>query len=120
MKDTKKTLSILSWATHGAYVPVCAMAILLMTLPVPDLTGWLKNVCALLLGLSLGLSVFLPPALFGLGFNISLLIAQIADKTEKRARRIILQSVRTVLSLAVSGALWYCVVAIFIWETGGA
>ena len=54
------------------------------------------------------------------GFNISLLIAQIADKTEKRASRIILQCVRTVLSLAVSGALWYYVVAVFVWTTGGA
>lgn len=120
MKDTKKTLSILSWVTHGAYVLVCVMAILLMTLPVPDLTGWLKNVLVLLLWLLLGLSIFLPPTLFGLGFNIALLIAQIADKTEKRARRIILQCVRTVLSLAASGVLWYYVVAIFVWETGGA
>lgn len=120
MKDTKKTLSILSWATHGAYVLVCAMAILLMKFPIPELPGWLNNVGVLFLMLTLGLSIFLPPTLFGLGFNIALLIAQIADKTEKRARRIILQCVRTVLSLAASGVLWYYVVAIFVWETGGA
>ncbi len=118
--NTKKMLSILSWSTHGAYVLVCAMAILMMLLPVPELSGWLKNVCVLLLGLSLGLSIFLPPALFGLGFNIALLIAQIVDKTEKRASRIAWQCVRTILCFAVCAALWYCVVVIFVRTTGGA
>lgn len=124
MKKSKKVLSILSWATHGAYVLVCTMAILLMMFPIPELPGWLNDVRVLFLMLTLGFSilfsVFCPFALFGLGFNISLLIAQIADKTEKRASRILLQCVRTVLSLAVSGALWYYVVAVFVWTTGGA
>lgn len=124
MKKTKKILSILSWATHGAYVLVCTMAILLMKFPIPELPGWLNDVRVLFLMLSLGFSllfsIFFPFALLGLGFNISLLIAQIADKAEKRASRIILQCARTVLSLAVSGVLWYYVVAVFVWTTGGA
>lgn len=120
MKNTKRLLSILSWATHGAYVLVCATALLLMLFPVPELAGWLKNICILLLMLSLGLSIFCPLPLFGLGFNISLLIAQIVDKSEKRASRIAWQCVRTVLCIAASGALWYYVIVIFVRTTGGA
>ena len=77
MKKNKKVLSILSWTTHGAYVLVCTMAILLMKFPIPELPGWLNDVRVLFLMLTLGFSilfsVFCPFALFGLGFNISLL-----------------------------------------------
>ena len=117
----KKILSISSWAVHGAYALLCLTVIVFCALysayypanfeVARDLAGIaLFGVCFI---------SFVPLSPIGLGLNTGLLIAHIIDKKERKASKIVWQSIRTVLSTALCIALWMITVVMFVEATGG-
>ena len=70
-------------------------------------------------GIGSAFATFIPFWVLGLGFNTALLLTHITDKKERKASKIVLQSIRTVLCLAVGVAMWLITVYVFVGATGG-
>ena len=121
MKNTNKTLSILSWVVHGLYLLLCLAEIAICVLyttyfPINfELAKSLAGIALYGFGF-VSLAPFMP---IGLGLNAGLLIAHIVDKKERKASKIIWQSARTALCPVLCIVLWMITCIAFVEATGG-
>ena len=121
MKNTKKILSILSWVVHGLYLLLCLAEIAICAL----YTAYFPinfELARSLAGIALygfGFVSFAPFMPIGFGLNAGLLIAHIIDKKERKASKIVWQSVRTALCPVLCIVLWMITCIAFVEATGG-
>ncbi len=118
MKKIKKILSILSRATHGLYLLLCLAEIAFCAL----YTAYYP-ITRSLTGIALygfGFVTFAPFMPIGFGLNAGLLVTHIVDKKERKASKIVWQSVRTALCPVLCVVLWMITGITFIEATGGA
>ena len=117
----KKILSISSWAVHGAYALLCLAIIAIFALSRAfypanyDLSATLDQIA----GIGGALLSFFPFWIAGSALNIVSLVAQIADKTNRKTNKIVWHIVRTVLCLIGCVLLWMNAFAVFMTATGG-
>ena len=118
---SKKFLSISSWVVHGAYALFCLAIIAIFALsrafyPIHyDLSATLDQIA----GIGGALLSFFPFWLFGLGMNVALFVAHVADKAERKVSKMVWHIVRTGLCLVGCVLLWLNAFAVFMTATGG-
>lgn len=118
---TKKILSVSSWVVHGVYALLClAMTVIFMLSEAYYPSNYNLSVnLAKVARIGSAFATFIPFWVLGLGFNTALLLTHITDKKERKASKIVLQSIRTVLCPVLCVVMWLITIYVFIGATGG-
>lgn len=118
---TKRILSISSWVVHGVYALLCLAEITICALYTAyyPINFELARSLAGIAVYGFGFVSFAPFMPIGLGLNTGLLVTHIVDKKERKASKIVWQSIRTALCPVLCIVLWMITCIAFVEATGG-